>query len=139
MRSLLAQRRGFVRAFPYKRRRVFASDMEPTVEGSWRTMFRLDGSLRREEVAVETSASLSTSFSCSTPSGRRRSEVAFGFGVVEAAGSVETALTEELLPEGALDWAKEAKVGPGGAAPQAPVVLAEAAVLVVVTGGAEEF
>jgi hypothetical protein len=77
--------------------------MEPTVEGSWRTMFRLDGSLRREEVAVETSASLSTSFSCSTPSGRRRLEVAFVFGLVEAAGSVEAALVEELLPEGALD------------------------------------
>ena len=29
VRSVLAQTRGFVRAFPYKRRRVFASDKEP--------------------------------------------------------------------------------------------------------------
>ena len=48
-------------------------------------------------------------------------------------------MVEVLLPEGALALAKEAKVGPVVAAPQAPVVLAEAAALVVATGGAEEF
>lgn len=65
--------------------------------------------------------------------------MAFGLGVAKAADSVEAALADELLPEGALDCAREAKVGPEDAEPQAPVVLADAAVVVVVICCAEEF
>ena len=113
--------------------------MEPRVDGSWRTTFKRELPLRREEVAAETSASLSTSFWFSTPSGWRRSSVVFGFGAAETTEVVEAAVANALLSEGALAFTKEANVEPVVAALQALAVLAEAEGLVVVAGGAEEF